>query len=248
MARTTDDCFDLYGWRDAIASPAGPPSASTRHVLLTLSLYMTRGSKGVAWPSQASLAARTGLSLRTVKAAIADAEKSGWIVRGSMGRNSQGWRLTRYQGVIPAHVDLASKPWELDSAWKRGATAAPRLSADRPDVVQTVCNVVQITTERGANNGRNVVQPLHTNPPYESSNESSIEEGALTRTRHDPAATQPTTGAADKTAAKPNGGHLPTIAPKVSHGEPQPEPQPRPTPQQPPSRRPTLRSIYEALP
>ena len=51
-------------WRDLVASADGPPSATTRHVLLTLSLSMNL--TGYCYPSTRGLAERTKLSERVV--------------------------------------------------------------------------------------------------------------------------------------------------------------------------------------
>jgi hypothetical protein len=221
--------FDLYDWRNAVASPAGPSNSSTRHVLLTLSLHMN--PQGAAWPSQTTLARRSGLSLRTVKTALDDAEAAAWIVRSWHGFSGQGWRRTRYQGTIPADVDLATKPWELDSRWKRGAAVAPPSTPQRGDVVQTARDVVQITTEGGATIAPKVVQQLHTNSSSELLKNNSSSEGlALTRAtgrvthaneqRPEPG-TQP-----NPTAARRNGSGLRSSASEVLQGARKPEPKP----------------------
>ena len=219
------ESFGLYDWRNAVASPVGPSNPSTRLVLLTLSLYMD--PRGFAWPSQTTLAARSGLSLRTVKGSVDDAEKAKWIVRSWQARNGQGWRLTRYQGTFPANIDRASKPWELDSAWKRGAAVAPPSGPSKPDVVQTVRNVVQPTTEGGANSARNVVQQLHTNSSSELLKNSSSEGPTLTRQpdlSKDLKSKKPEAGRQPRpTTAKPNGSNSSTFLWEVFR-EREPEP------------------------
>jgi len=230
--------FDLYDWRNAVASPAGPMSSSTRHVLLTLSLHMN--PQGVAWPSQTTLAKRSGLSRRTVQASLDDAEKGAWIVRSWQGRNGQGWRRASYQGTIPAHIDLATKPWEMDSAWKRdaaiaaasakrGATAAPPSPVTHGNVAQIVRNVAQPMPERGAESAQNVAQPMRTNSSSELLMELSISEGVLTHT----ASVNKFTGKKPESVTQPhpmaatlNGIDPFASAPEVSQEAKKPEPKP----------------------
>lgn len=180
--------FNLHGWRNAVASPAGPSRTSTRLVLLTLALHMN--PQGVAWPSQQTLAKRSGLCLRTVQACLDDAEEGAWIVRSWRGRNGQGWRRALYQATIPAHIDLATKPWETSSAWKReariaavsterGATTALPSTLETNKVVQVGPDVAQPVKKRGAKSARKVVQPLRTNSPSEFLKELTIPEGVL---------------------------------------------------------------------
>jgi hypothetical protein len=203
-----EDYFDLYDWRNAVASPVGPQTPSTRLVLLTLSLHMN--PQGVAWPSQKTLARRSGLSLRTVKAALDEAERYPWIVRKWQGRNGQGWRLTRYHGVFPSKVDVASKPWESDPDWRRGAAVAPPFDATNTlasrNVVQTASDVVQPATQRGAAVAPNVVQQLPTNSSSELLKNSPSTEG--------PALARPTSGFLDEKKPEPEvrrGRRKPTV-------------------------------------
>ena len=73
----------VFRWRRSICESALP--ATARHTALTLSLYMNE-SGGSAFPGGARLRDETGLSLRTVRTALATLEETGWLIvvrRGS---------------------------------------------------------------------------------------------------------------------------------------------------------------------
>ncbi len=92
----------LFNWRWLIASARGPKSATTRHVLLTLSLHM--GLDGDrARPSENRLAHETGLSERAVGIHLQHAVDGGWITR-RIRREGRGWARYEYQAVIPSHL------------------------------------------------------------------------------------------------------------------------------------------------
>ena len=88
-------------WRDLLASADGPPSATTRHVLLTLSLNMDRDG-GHCFPSTRLLAERAGLSQRFVCIHLALAVDGGWLSKERrQGDLGQGWRRNEYQAMLP---------------------------------------------------------------------------------------------------------------------------------------------------
>jgi DNA-binding transcriptional MocR family regulator len=76
-------------WRVAVRDSNLDPTA--KHVALTLDTYMN--SRGLAWPSRATLAEATGLSVRTVERALKRVSQSGLIIviRGR-GRTSNLYR------------------------------------------------------------------------------------------------------------------------------------------------------------
>ena len=110
-------------WRDLVASMNGPPSATTRHVLLTLGLYMDL--TGYCFPSTRRLAESTKLSERVVCRHLALAVGGGWISKDRrQGASGQGWRRNEYRATLPEaltqgqHVtpkpSLGSAPRKLD--------------------------------------------------------------------------------------------------------------------------------------
>lgn len=109
----------LFTWRSAVASRHGPKSPVTRHVLLTLSLYMSELGDS-CYPSTNTLASASALGLRTVKEHIALAAAAGWIgKRDRRLANTQGWNRIEYFAQIPPAVEAAFH------AEQRGALAAP---------------------------------------------------------------------------------------------------------------------------
>jgi hypothetical protein len=69
-----------FAWQWALSSEFGPKSATDRHVALVLSLYMRTDGLG-AWPSQSTLAARSGLSARSVRDSLHRLVKGKWLSR-----------------------------------------------------------------------------------------------------------------------------------------------------------------------
>jgi len=69
----------LFEWQKQVASDNGPHH-TTRHVLLTLSLYSRKDGTG-AYPAQRTLAEDTGLGLYTINTHLQLAEHEGWIRR-----------------------------------------------------------------------------------------------------------------------------------------------------------------------
>jgi DNA-binding transcriptional MocR family regulator len=84
----------LFAWRNAFASEEGPSCGVDRHVAMTLSLYMNGDGLG-AWPSQDTLALRTGLTDRTVGRALERLCGEGWLARQPR-KSSRGIRHKRY--------------------------------------------------------------------------------------------------------------------------------------------------------
>src|SRR5687768_8563284 len=83
----------LFAWRWALSSEWGPKNATDRHVALVLSLYMRTDGCG-AWPSQTTLVARTGLSIRTIGPALQRLVRAKWLARVTRkpprGRKAKG--------------------------------------------------------------------------------------------------------------------------------------------------------------
>lgn len=63
-------------WRVAVRDSDLSPTA--KHVALTLDTYMN--SRGLAWPTRATLAEGVGLSVKTVERALRELSQSGFIV------------------------------------------------------------------------------------------------------------------------------------------------------------------------
>lgn len=95
---------DLFEYRKAIISDAGPDSATMRHILLTLSQYMNEYL--YCFPSIETLATATALNEKTVRNQLTQAVNQGWIVRETKGSNGQGWKLYEYVGTVPEHTEF----------------------------------------------------------------------------------------------------------------------------------------------
>jgi hypothetical protein len=196
---------DVYAWRNAIMSERGPGHSLGRLVLIAVSLHMKPDGTG-AWPSQALIAQRALVGLRSVKRHLEIAERRGWVERAIVRIKGQQWRRTEYSACVPDDVydALPARPWEEDPTWTRSATAAPievqqgaRAAPNKPLAAR---DEVPITTRRGAtetergatgarrgaNGDRNEVPELGLlTPPLNSSSNSSLNssrEGALKRT------------------------------------------------------------------
>lgn len=97
----SDVTAPLFTWRSGITLSSLPPT--TRHVLLTISLYMNEKGES-AFPSQAKLAVDTGLSARSVGEHIRRATSEGFLeVVKSIGQG-QAWAQSYYEPCLPAAV------------------------------------------------------------------------------------------------------------------------------------------------
>jgi hypothetical protein len=189
-----------WQWCELLASHHGPPAYSTRLVLLVLSLHMpgddivvVRGvttktkRPAVAWPSQQTIADRSGLRLRTVKLAVAVARRAGWLsVAGVVQlNNGRGWRGNEYTATVPAHLAEHIPAFDLSfnrsanlngGAWRNGGGAYGAPAARSP-----ADEVVHMTVSRGADNGNDVVHhmpPNLTQRIYKSSERAPEIRGA----------------------------------------------------------------------
>lgn len=94
---------DLFAWRGSVASELGPTSPTTRHVLLTLSIYMNRNTLS-CFPSIETISKATGLSKRSVCTHLTIAEDQGWINKIRLGKVGRGWKLNSYKALFPGEV------------------------------------------------------------------------------------------------------------------------------------------------
>jgi len=139
----------LFNWRWLIASARGPRSATTRHVLLTLSLHM--GLDGDrARPSEVSLARETGLSERAVGIHLQHAVDAGWITR-MVRREGRGWARYEYQAVIPAHLQGTER--------RSGRRTEPHTRGTEPGDIQVPNDVRTNTTRTSTHNTAEMSEP-----------------------------------------------------------------------------------------
>ena len=117
--------IERWQWRELFASEHGPADAGTRLVLFVIALHMNENGEN-AFPSQALVATRTGLSERSVRRHLAHAEKTGWLQRFERRRPGRAYFVSQYVATIPDHLAplCSDKPWEIDPSWRRPANLA----------------------------------------------------------------------------------------------------------------------------
>ena len=114
----------LFTWRSVVASKHGPGNPTTRHVLLTLSLYMSEKGDS-CFPATRTLADCTGLSHRAVIDHLKHAAAEGWIGKKVRPmKEGKGWRRMEYFAIIPAKAE----------ADYRGERPAPPLAGERHSI------------------------------------------------------------------------------------------------------------------
>lgn len=149
----------LFDWRSAIASKYGPSKPSTRHVLLTLSLWMS--AKGDScFPSQETLAEATGMTRKSVRTHIQVAEEEGWLERNAHGFGGQRWRRYDYAAKVPLAVLRAIRDEEQP--------------ASEPPVKGGV-RFTQPSKQGGVNGVQKVGYDLPTSTPLDSASSSTEE-------------------------------------------------------------------------
>lgn len=94
----------LFTWRALITSIDGPRSATTRLVLLVLSLHMNKLGQS-CFPSIELLACESGLSRQSVIKHLEIAVRGGWLGRRPFRRPGKAWRSTEYFAIWPASPD-----------------------------------------------------------------------------------------------------------------------------------------------
>ena len=89
-----------HRWLDFVEEASSLPS-TTRHVLLSLGRRMELNGTN-CYPATRTIAARTGLSERTVCTHLEQAETKGWLERSLRGRGAgQAWRGHEYRPSVP---------------------------------------------------------------------------------------------------------------------------------------------------
>lgn len=95
----------LFTWRSVVASERGPESSTTRHVLLTLSLYMSQKGDS-CFPPLDDLSDDTGLTKRSVSEHLKRAHENGWIDKRPE-TDDDGMRVgTTYYARFPEALNL----------------------------------------------------------------------------------------------------------------------------------------------
>lgn len=163
----------LFAWRHALASEEGPAVAGDRHIALTLALYMDRDGLS-AWPSQDTIAMRSGLTDRTVGRALERLCKEQWLDRQPR-KSPKGNRHKRYGYEYRARL-----PKALADAYAKGERCSlfngkdprrlpPELNTESDDI--SMANAVRTNTsielvkELAYRKGRNGTRAEGTSTP-----------------------------------------------------------------------------------
>ena len=152
----------VLSWRSAICDSTLP--ATTRHVALTLSIYMNERG-GSAYPGGTLLAKDTGLSLRTVRTALMLLEETGWLNVVTRGGALKGQRRTAtvYQAAIPTTGEEVAPVQELHQCNQEqrpvqlttttGAAVAPQFAKKLEEnlpIAPTTVDAVEVASLRAA--------------------------------------------------------------------------------------------------
>jgi len=87
------------------------PAANCRLLLHVLVRFSFAGNDGRIFPSEETLAADSGLSVRTVRRLLPELEADGWIRRQPFGAKGQAWRRTEYFLQWPTGFDPKTDQW-----------------------------------------------------------------------------------------------------------------------------------------
>jgi len=143
----------LHDWRHLVASEHGPSSPTTRHVLLTLSLYMSvKGDS--CFPSVDTLTTDTGCSRRSVIKHLKIAREDGWLEVTRHGFDGRRWARNEYRTSIPKAVQEMHHPNDIKAV---------------QEVHHVGDKAVHVVPQGGASDDIKAVQEVHPNKPYNNS-------------------------------------------------------------------------------
>jgi hypothetical protein len=118
-ARVDGKLSPLFTWRSAVCESGLPPT--TRHVALTLSLYMNERG-GSAFPGASRLSHDTGLHEDSVRKHLLSLVHAGWLRQTHRGGLKGAKRTANtYVATVPPPVENRGSPPEQD----RGSRTAP---------------------------------------------------------------------------------------------------------------------------
>lgn len=124
---TAGGASTAWTWRHAIIKSDLP--ATTRHVLLTVSMHMNELGEG-CYPTIEMLVKETGLSKRSVLTHLQAGIDAGWLVRLELGLRGRKWRRCEYRSRWPdrgeAIVDDDPDDQPIGEEAKRADRDAPR--------------------------------------------------------------------------------------------------------------------------
>lgn len=153
-----------WTWQQAIARSDLP--STTRHVLLTLALFMDQMGKS-CFPSIDNLVEASGLSKRTIIEHLKIAAEVGWLRKGRHGYRGQKWRRAEYEAAWPGR-DVADEPGSGSGEGQGGAGE----QGGAGDAPASDADVVQEAHQGGAGDAPKAVQEMHQDKD-QSSDQSS---------------------------------------------------------------------------
>lgn len=92
----------LFEWHDAVLSARGPREPIKRLVLIAL--WKFANSNLDAYPGEAAIAVRAGVTERTVGTHLKSAVTEGWIQRQLKRRRGKAWNHYVYKLTLPECV------------------------------------------------------------------------------------------------------------------------------------------------
>lgn len=145
----------LFTWRSAVASEHGPASPVTRHVLLTLSLYMNERG-GSCFPSYDELQLATGLGREALARHLREAREDGWLTVARVGLAGQRWARNEYRSAVPKGVTKAVR--EANRLAQEGSSGGEPALRERQFVseakaVREANSITPVTLQRNTNAG-----------------------------------------------------------------------------------------------
>ena len=175
-----------WSWRHAITKSDLP--ATTRHVLLTLSLYMSETGQS-CYPKVEDLAAATGLSMKSVMTHLQTAVDAGWLWKGNHGLRGQRWRRSEYEPRWPdrggAAAEIVDPGEDGRSPDREGSNPEGGETGSPPSDADVVNEVHHLVGEAGEPRSGKVVKEVHQDKDQSSNHSSQEREGALARDRSD---------------------------------------------------------------
>lgn len=163
----------LFPWRLAIVSAEGPGNPTTRHVLLTLALHMNSDGQR-CFPSEARLAAETGLSDRSVRTHLKIATENGWISRKRWRCKGKNWAQYCYCATLPKGLDAP----EPRSVANQDAPERPSDGAE-PESTLVRNNLPTNSTKNSTKNALQKKKPE--GPAYQAFHKLAEQRSAATR-------------------------------------------------------------------
>lgn len=153
---TVDPTRVAWTWRHAVCASDLAPT--TRHVLLTLSMFMNEMGES-CHPSIADICRYSGLDKKTVLKHLAAAREAGWVAVSQHGYRGQKWKRQEYAARWPERDEVAPCPPD-----EGGGAVPPPSEAEK---------VVELAPEGGGTEGSKVVDDVHQDKSFQDSSITS---------------------------------------------------------------------------